>query len=463
MEISLARCQQLSPLLTDRSRRLLTELWSHPAAPRWNHAAGDRLIASDLAQLAAFAEALRTQRGGRDPAQPAAELLGHLAARLAASPLLRERFGGPENLAQRWTELPTTKREDLASAAARWVPDDAALERLIVYRTAGTTGHALQVPQHPLAVACYSPLLNHALERHGRRIDFHDSMTACFLVGAQRATVAYPAALAQWGGAGFCKLNLTATEWPTTGSAQAYFDAFAPAFLTGDPLSFAVMAEQGIRCRPAALVTTAVAMSAALKDRLEAAYACPVIDWYSLTETGPLAYACAHGPGYHWLPHDIHLETLDADGRPTTGNGEIVVSGGRNPYLPLLRYRTGDWGRIDTAPCSCGDPMPRLLDLEGRVPVRLEAADGTPVNSADVSRVLREFPVVQHELLQRHDRSLELHLRPLAAGGPPLDAAALGAAVRELFRGATLELHIDADLADRGGKALPYRSERDDN
>ena len=61
--------------------------------------------------------------------------------------------------------------------------------------------------------------------------------------------------------------------------------------------------------------------------------------------------------------------------------GEIAVTGGRNPFVPLLRYRTGDWGRLDYGRCPCGDRMPRLLDLEGRPPVVFRRPDGSPVRS----------------------------------------------------------------------------------
>ena len=34
--------------------------------------------------------------------------------------------------------------------------------------------------------------------------------------------------------------------------------------------------------------------------------------------------------------------------------------------MPLIRYRTGDRGRLETAPCRCGSRLKRLVDLSGR-------------------------------------------------------------------------------------------------
>jgi phenylacetate-CoA ligase len=201
-------------------------------------------------------------------------------------------------------------------------------------------------------------------------------------------------------------------------------------------------------------------MSPALKQRLQGRYHAPVIDWYSLVETGPIGYICPRGEGYHLLPHDLHVEALRPDGSPASPGqrGEIAVTGGRNLFAPLLRYRTGDFGRIDLTPCPCGDPMPRLLDLEGRDPVLFRSSDGTPVSTVDLSRLLREFPLLLHEFHQASDRSCELVARPLPGTAP--DQAAMEQALRRVLGAVPLVIRFDPHLGDRTeGKAVPYRSD----
>jgi phenylacetate-CoA ligase len=279
-------------------------------------------------------------------------------------------------------------------------------------------------------------------------------------VGAQIRTYTYATALSVWHGAGFAKINIRDTEWPGEGSQQRYFARFAPHLLTGDPVSFSEMMRLDLPARPIALVSTSVEMSPTLKERLRARYRAPVIDWYSLVETGPIGYFCPRGGAYHQLPHDIHLEVLRADGTAAAPGerGEIVVSGGRNPFAPLIRYRTGDFGRIDDAPCECGDPMPRIVDLEGRVPILFRAADGTPVSTVDVSRLLREFPLLLHEFVQHSDRRCELAMRPLPGAAPSLEE--IRTALARLFGDVPLDLRFDPTLGDRTeGKAVAYRSE----
>jgi phenylacetate-CoA ligase len=451
---TLERLWAMAPCANAASRARIAALFSYAAAPRWTHAAGDRLTPDDVERLAGFAAELGSRRGRRGR-EPSDDILAWAESRIAQTPLFRRRIGADFDPATRWTELPTTAREDIARRAEYLVPDDVPLERMIMYRTAGTTGHALLVPQDALAVSCYLPLITFALARYGVDTRFTPDDTACFLVGSQRQTVTYPTALAGWGGAGFAKLNLFPDEWPGLEARRDYFAHFAPRFFTGDPLSFADMLEAGIGGNPKALVTTAVAMSQNLKQRLEAAYGGPVIDWYSLTETGPLAYACRHGHGYHWLPHDIHLEALDASGQPTTERGEITVTGGRNPYLPLLRYRTGDWGRIDFEACPCGDPMPRLMELEGRAPVRFRNARGETVPAQDVATVLRRYPLVQSSFDQVASGACVLTYRALA--GAAFSRADLEAELNALL-GQAIRLVEDPELGRRGPaeKVVPY-------
>jgi phenylacetate-CoA ligase len=448
-----------SPLMTAEGEGMLRRLREHPDAPRFNYATGDRLWPEDLKPIEQFREALHTERGRREVAPPP-QLVERLAATWDRVPYLRRWLPSGAKLADRWAELPTTSRIDLAVRPWEFVPDDAPLDRLIIYRTAGTTGHPISVPHHPLAVRCYEPMLEFALERHGLTPRFDARSVACLLVGAQIRTYTYATVLYNWQGAGFAKLNLRPTEWPREESPHRYFADMAPQFLTGDPISFAEMMRREIDSQPLALVTTSVAMSPALKDQLQARYKARVIDWYSLVETGPIGYGCPLGGAFHLLPHDVHVEALRPDGSPAAQNerGEITVSGGRNLFAPLVRYRTGDFGRIVFDPCPCGDPMPRLMELEGREPVLIRSSDGTPVTTVDLSRLLREFPLLLHEFTQHADLACELVARPLPGAEPDIEAIAQ--ALRLVLGDVPLEIHFDPTLGDRTeGKAVPYRSE----
>jgi phenylacetate-CoA ligase len=454
-----SRTRERHPRITAAGAAMLHRLREHPDAPRFNYATGDRLRDEDLPALDRYREAIAA-RTTWQAGEPPPAVLARVAAWRQRVPFFRRSLARFEDLRAAWQRLPTTSRADLALHAWQFVPDDEPLDRMVIYRTAGTTGHPIVVPHHPIAIRFYEPLLEEALARHGARFEPRTGEVACFLVGAQIRTYTYAAVLTAWREAGFAKLNIRPTEWPRAGSQRRYFEAFAPRFLTGDPISFAEMLRQDLPATPLALVSTSVAMSPGLRRRLAERYRAPVIDWYSLVETGPIGYLCPAGSGYHVLPPDLFVEVLRVDGSAAAPGelGEITVTGGRNPFAPLVRYRTGDFGRLAFGACPCGDPMPRLLDLEGRAPLLVRSADGTPVSTVDISRVLREHPLLLHEFTQRADRACELVYRALPEQAPDLQA--MTADLRRLLGDLPLDLRLDPTLGERtAGKVQAYKSE----
>ncbi len=444
-----------TPLLKASGWKMLKRLTEHPDAPRFNYATGDRLRREDLPLMRHYRAALRTRRGRRGP-EPSEDILRWVEDLRESVPW----FADNDARGGAWGGIPTSSRADLAVAPWKFVPYDQPLDRLVIYRTAGTTGHPISVPHHPVAIRFYEAMIETALAYHGIKLEAGPLDVAALLIGAQIRTYTYAAVLSNWKGAGFAKLNIRPTEWPSEKSAARYIAAMDPEIMTGDPISFSEMLRMGIKTTPRALITTSVALSPTLKKRLARAYHAPVIDWYSLVETGPIGYGCAKGRGYHVLPHDIHVEVVRADGTPAPPGelGEIAVTGGRNVFMRMLRYRTGDFGRMDFAPCACGDPMPRIYDLEGRPPILFRSGDGTPVSTVDISRLLREFPLLLHEFTQHADGTCELILRKVPNASVTKEE--IRKAMMTLLGSAPMEIRFDAKLGDRTeGKAVPYRSE----
>ncbi len=445
-----------NPLITEAGYRLLQKITQHPHAPKWNYEVGDRVIAVDLQNVELFRAALHAERTpwSIGPPPRIREWITSILDRVA---LFRERLAEGFDLERDWAYVPTMNREDIAIRIDKIVPAGVDLSRMIVYDTSGTTGHAIVVPYNPVTMAQNHPLLEYVLSRYGARPQFDHDHVACFNVGAQASTVVFPMVFSVWNQAGFAKVNLHPRCWSKVEQAQQFFRDLAPQIITGDPVGFAEMIRWEIPIRPLAMVSTAVALSAGLKARLEAHFGCPVIDYYSSTETGPIAYACPDGRGMSILPHDIYVEIVDAEGSPVPvgERGEIVVTGGRNPYLPLLRYRTGDFGRLEIVPG--GEAQPRICDLEAREAVVFRAADGSAVSPVDIGRIIRLYPVVMHEFHQRGDGSCDLAIRP--PSGVAVDDGEIKRRLEELFGGGTkVHVTIDENLGATG-KVRAFRSE----
>ena len=212
------RTRERHPLITDAGVETLDRLREHPDAPHFNHATGDRLRAEDLPALERYRESIANGRGPRLPGPPPPAILRSVAGWRERVPVFQRTLEGVVDLERDWERIPTTSRADLALAPWEFVPTDEPLDRMVIYRTAGTTGHPITVPHHPLAIRLYEPLLEHALARHGASAKFARGDIACFLVGAQIRTYTYAAVLTAWNEAGFAKLNIRQTEWPRRGS-----------------------------------------------------------------------------------------------------------------------------------------------------------------------------------------------------------------------------------------------------
>lgn len=430
----------------------------HPHAPLWNYTCGDRLVADDLRQLDPMRlELARAPEYDADTLPEA--LVDALWAQRPLVPHLAQHLPSTRaELGTTWADLPTLTREDLHRRLPAFVPDGVDLDRIVVYTTSGTTGHPLTIPNHPIGAASYQLLLERALALYGVELPLRSDAMANALVCFQEYTIQYASTLTVWKGAGHVKVNLHDTGWRDPADARDYLTDFDPPLLTGDPISFGALLELDIDLNPLAMASTAVAFSDGLKRQLEARFGCPVFEWISMNEVGPIAVACPDGHGHHVLDPAMKVEVVDPDGRPCASGerGEVAVTGGRNPMLRLLRYRTGDFASMAFGPCGCGSAAPRLVDFEGRLPVVLRSATGGVVNPVDVSRILHPYPIVQHQLVQRTDGRLELALRAV-----PFGTSGLHRQLEALFGGVGLAIRFveDIEVAGAGAKGVPYVTE----
>ena len=462
------------PLLDESGAVMLRFLREHPNAPRYTHVGCDRLSAAGLERVRAYEAELLAPAGGRPPVvhaevheagslapaggrqQELPDWLHEFAAGcFQAVPFYRAYGALTLPVPAAFFDIPACNRDDLQAEPWAFVPDAQPLDDLVIYQTSGTTGHPLDILTHPEPLAMYLPLLRAALATRGVLLDAGANRVAIVCVCFQRSTWTYAAVLPALAQAGYAKINLNLAGWRAPSDREAFLDACDAQLYTGDPLSFIELSRLPLRTRPRALVSTAMALSPSLQRSLEERFGCPVFDLYSTNETGPIAVG---GDGtFKLLQPRLYVEILDAEGNvcsPGT-RGEVTVSGGFNPFLPLLRYRTGDYARL-----AFQGSEPVLVGLEGRPPVVFEGAAGQAINNIDVSNALKPFGLAQYALHQFRDGSLRLRVRAGHIDLSQTNSAGLvgvRAALLALF-GAAQPLSIDAldAIASTGDKLVQY-------
>ncbi|MEO8496702.1 MAG: AMP-binding protein [Planctomycetota bacterium] len=444
------------PLLDERGRRMLDGLRQHPHAPKFNYHCGEKLTVEGLQRVRDFAGELQ-----QPPAWSATRypdwLLDHVRHCWSDVPYFRQRDQAlrptqsvpseqPDDIP--FNAIPFTDRHDLRRQPWSFVPDSADLSELIVYSTSGTTGNLLPVICDPSVPASYLPLFELALAEHGLRIDGGERVSILHMA-AQRSTYTLMSAMSYFGGAGFAKINLNPAEWRTPEDREAFIDDCNAEIYTGDPFAYVELSKLKLRTRPKAILSSATALLPAVKEQLESRFQCPVIDVYSMNETGPIAYTWRDHRRI--FPHRLYVEIVDAAGQIVANGelGEIVVTGGINPWMPLLRYRTGDMGALEFI-----DGRPALVQLQGRTPVDFFRQDGSIVRSIDVTVALFHIPLPVFRLHQHVDGSLRF-----STLCNPSISKQVSSRLEELFGSTPLAIEQLAEDVAWEGKSIQYTSE----
>ncbi len=154
--------------------------------------------------------------------------------------------------------------------------------------------------------------------------------------------------------------------------------------------------------RPRLIVASAEMLYPAMRETIQQAFGCPVLERYGAAETGRMAWECSHGK-LHLFSFSHVVEVLDPNNRPVRpgGIGRIVVTPLHNLAMPLIRYEIGDLARVSAHPCPCGSPLPAWDEISGRVIHHFVRADGDIVFGGNFIAMFYEYDwVLQFYVLQ---------------------------------------------------------------
>lgn len=395
------------PTLTESGRETLRRMVEHPSAPRFRNRSGNRLLATEVAQLRKFESEALAAPIDWDQSRPPAWRDAFVTHVYAEVPTYR-RSTRPE----RFEDIPTVGRADLAADITRFVPDSIPIERMINFSTTGTTGHPLLIASHPLVAGSYLAFHKRALHREGITLSHGSGQVGVILLGYQQRCFTYVSVTPTMDESGLAKINLHHGEWHHPDDRGRYLDAMAPEVIAGDPISFSELLTLELQHRPRALISVSMALSDGLRTRLAERFSAPVFDVYSMNEAGPIACRFDDVGGHLLLQPRLYVEILDASGRvlPPGERGEITITGGFNFCLPLLRYRTGDFGALKYTPEG-----PVILGLQGRQPVRFRTPRGF-INNIDIAHALGHIPLSRFVCHQHADGAMRIALPPTEMG-----------------------------------------------
>ncbi len=156
---------------------------------------------------------------------------------------------------------------------------------------------------------------------------------------------------------------------------------------------------------PGLVVSSAEVLHPFQKALIEEAFGAPVRETYGSRECSGLAGQCSHGR-HHLMLFNHFVEVVDEGGRPAPPGtiGRVLATTLHNRAMPLVRYELGDMAEVGEDPCPCGNPLPTLTRIVGRVTDNFIAADGSVVHGEFFTHLLyfkdyiRRFQVVQEDV-----------------------------------------------------------------
>ena len=144
---------------------------------------------------------------------------------------------------------------------------------------------------------------------------------------------------------------------------------------------------------PKAIFATAEPLLPHQRQAIQEAFHCAAVAEYGARDAGLVAHECPAGR-LHINAERIVVEIDEDKHFAVPGKGEIVITNLLSRAMPLIRYRTGDVGQLDSSECSCGRGLPLLSYVEGRQTDFLVTPSGRVLHALAIIYPIREAPGV---------------------------------------------------------------------
>ena len=187
--------------------------------------------------------------------------------------------------------------------------------------------------------------------------------------------------------------------------------SLAPTCLVGVPGQLLLLARHAkaplLAQKLRSVLLSGDAVTENMRHGIAAGLDCEVFIHYGLTETGlGGAVECRGHSGCHIREADLFHEIVDEAGNPVQRGtyGEVVITTLTREAMPLLRYRTGDEGRIVPGNCACGSVFDRI-QVRGRMSERVSLPGGAYLHGTDLDAALYALPFVQGYSAVLHESS----------------------------------------------------------
>jgi len=187
---------------------------------------------------------------------------------------------------------------------------------------------------------------------------------------------------------------------------------FKPALIRGYLSAIILLADyikrnniKGIH--PISVSCTSETLFPEYRKMIEEVFQAPLFDQYGCGECNSIAFECQEHNGLHISMEHCILESDDEN--------NLIVTNLDNYSQPFIRYKTGDKGILDNAPCKCGNNSTRIIQLHGRANENVILKDGSSVNGIFFANILDQAGFINSNKMLRfqivQDKAGEIEFR----------------------------------------------------
>jgi len=166
-----------------------------------------------------------------------------------------------------------------------------------------------------------------------------------------------------------------------------------------------------------AAFTTSEMLLPSYREAIEKAFSCRVFDTYGGTDGAGFAYECEQHDGMHLVTENSWMEVVDENdvSVPEGTEGRLISTDLYNYAMPFIRYDVGDLSSINSEPCACGRPSPRLMGIKGRVCDLVTTNTGDVVHHLYFAYLVMQFPWVnQFNVVQETIDEVDIFIKPVS-------------------------------------------------
>lgn len=190
---------------------------------------------------------------------------------------------------------------------------------------------------------------------------------------------------------------------------------------------------------PRAVCTASETVLPYQRQVIEDALNTEVVDHYGATEHFGSISECERHT-YHVDMEVGVVEFLPTD-YDSGGMRNVIVTGLRNPVMPLIRYEINDLATLSEKPCPCGREAPAVERIDGRIESYILTPDGRQLGRLGGFLFKNAFQVKEGQLIQHELDSVTVKVVP-REGYSAEDEKHVLAELRE-YLGDSIEINIE--------------------